>query len=334
MRLPPALAAAIEEQASRYPNAALARAAEELSDGYRGQAPRTLKLTSGLHRTAYLVTRAPATCAAARFVLREVVNRVGAPIRTLLDLGAGPGTAAWAAVDTLPEIEGITLIEQDAEFIRLGRELGAQSEHAALRAAEWLQADLRSTAEVPARDLVVLSYSLGELGATGQQVLHTAWRAARVALVVIEPGTPHGYTTVLQARTQLLAGGARIAAPCPHELECPMASIPGEWCHFAARVERSQHHRRAKSADLGYEDEKFSYIVVSKGEVTRAASRIVRHPIQRKGHITLELCTPAGLQKQVVAKSDREGFRRARKARWGDEWAAAGNGDTKIATRE
>lgn len=320
MRLPLALAAAIDEHASRYSNAALARAAEELSVGYRGQAPRALKLTSDLHRTAYLVTRAPATYAAARFVLQEVVNRVGAPSRTLLDLGAGPGTAAWAAVDTLPEIEGITLMEQDAEFIGFGKELAEQSEHQALRNAEWLQADLRSAAEVPAHDLVVLSYSLGELGATGQQVLHTAWRAARVALVVIEPGTPRGYTTVLQARTQLLAGGAKIAAPCPHALECPMASIPGEWCHFAARVERSQRHRRAKSADLGYEDEKFSYIVAAKAEARHASSRIVRHPVQRKGHITLELCMPAGLWKQVVTKSDREDFRRARKAGWGDEW--------------
>ena len=99
-----------------------------------------------------------------------------------------------------------------------------------------------------------------------------------------------------------------------------MASIPGEWCHFSARVERSQRHRQAKSADLGYEDEKFSYIVAAKTEVTRAASRIVRHPLQRKGHIQLELCTPVGLQKQVVTKSAREDFRRARKARWGDEW--------------
>jgi ribosomal protein RSM22 (predicted rRNA methylase) len=320
MRLPPALAAAIEEYASRYPQAALARAAEELSVGYRGQTPRAPQLTSDLHRAGYLVTRVPATYAAARLVFQEARNRVAAPLHNLLDLGAGPGTAAWAAVDTLPEVERVTLVELAAPFIALGKELAAQSEHPALRDAEWLQADLRSAEALPAHDLVALAYSLGELGTTAQHVLEAAWQAARVALVVIEPGTPRGYTTVLQARTQLLAGGAHIAAPCPHELECPMASLAGEWCHFAARVERSQRHRRAKSADLSYEDEKFSYMVAAKTEVTRAANRIVRHPLHRKGHIQLELCVPSGLKRQMVTKRDRENFRRARKARWGDDW--------------
>lgn len=320
MRLPPALAAAIEEQASRYPHAALARAAEELSVAYRGGVPRTPKLTSDLHRAAYLITRAPGTFAACRSVFAEVQTRVQAPIRSLLDLGAGPGTATWAAVEALPQIQRITLIERDSEFIRLGKELAAHSEHAALQSAEWLQADLRAMPEFPAHDLVVLSYSLGELGASAAQLLQAAWRAARVALALIEPGTPRGYATVLQARSHLLASGAALAAPCPHHAECPMASIPGEWCHFAARVERSQRHRQAKSANLGYEDEKFSYVAGAKTEVARASSRIVRHPLQRKGHIQLELCTPSGLQKQVVTKSDRENFRRARKADWGDEW--------------
>jgi ribosomal protein RSM22 (predicted rRNA methylase) len=320
VNLPRTLAVTIEQEVSRFESRALVRAAQELSLAYRGGSQPAMKLVrSGLHRAAYLVTRAPATYAAARSVFEEARNRIAAPIHSLLDLGSGPGTAAWAAVECFPALDRVTLVEQDTEFIRLGKDLAGQSEHPALRKAEWQQADLRSTPQLPPHDLVVLSYSLGELGATAP-ALTAAWRVVRAALVVIEPGTPRGYATILQARSQLIAAGAKIAAPCPHELECPMATMPGEWCHFAARVERSSLHRRAKSAELGYEDEKFSYIVAAKCDVTRSASRIVRHPVQRKGHIQLELCTPAGLRKQVVTKSDREGFRRARKAGWGDEW--------------
>jgi ribosomal protein RSM22 (predicted rRNA methylase) len=321
VNLPRTLAAAIEQEVSRFDSKALIRAAQELSLAYRGGSQTaTSPIRTDLHRAAYLLTRSPATYAALRAVFEEARPRIDAPLHSLLDLGSGPGTAAWAAVECFPALRQITMVEQDADFMRFGKELAAKSDHSVLQTAEWRKADLRAMSELPAHDLVVLSYSLGELAASAQQVLQAAWRAARVAVVVIEPGTPRGYATVLQARTEVITEGGWIAAPCPHHLECPMTTIPGEWCHFAARVQRSSLHRRAKSADLGYEDEKFSYVVGAKTEVTHAASRIVRHPIQRKGHITLELCTPAGLRKEVVTKSQREDFRRARKAGWGDAW--------------
>jgi ribosomal protein RSM22 (predicted rRNA methylase) len=45
----------------------------------------------------------------------------------------------------------------------------------------------------------------------------------------------------------------------------------------------------------------------------------VRHPYVEKGRITLTLCTAdAALVTTPIGRNDREGFRRARKARWGD----------------
>jgi len=46
----------------------------------------------------------------------------------------------------------------------------------------------------------------------------------------------------------------------------------------------------------------------------------VRHPRIEPGLIRLELCTRAGLSATLVRRSDRDRFRRARKAEWGDEW--------------
>ena len=35
------------------------------------------------------------------------------------------------------------------------------------------------------------------------------------------------------------------------------------WCHFAVRLARTSLHRDVKGARLGYEDEKYSFLVVS-----------------------------------------------------------------------
>lgn len=51
--------------------------------------------------------------------------------------------------------------------------------------------------------------------------------------------------------------------------------------------------------------------------------RIILAPLKRKGHVTLDLCTPSGtLERWVVPKSfSRQAYRDARKSRHGDLWA-------------
>ena len=114
-------------------------------------------------------------------------------------------------------------------------------------------------------DLVFLSYVLTELPeADLGKALDRLWDAARQALVIVEPGTPEGYALILKIRAHLLKAGARIAAACPHDLDCPLKDT-AQWCHMSARVERTSLHRKIKSdAALGYEDEKFSYLVATR----------------------------------------------------------------------
>lgn len=94
----------------------------------------------------------------------------------------------------------------------------------------------------------------------------------------------------------------------------------GDWCHFAQRVPRTSLHRRLKGGALAYEDEKFSHVVAAPHSATPAASRIVRHPQKRSGHIQLTLCTRHGLETTTVSRSHGEDYRQARQAEWGGPW--------------
>jgi len=191
----------------------------------------------------------------------------------------------------------------------------------AAAAGQWLPEaaimleDVARLKALPPHDLVIAAYSLGEIA---EPLAARLWQAARVALVAIEPGTPRGYALILKVREEFLEAGACMVAPCPAATPCPLAAP--DWCHFAARVERSSIHRRIKDAELGYEDEKFSYVAVARLAVDLPASRIIRRPRQRPGLIELETCAPAGVRTVRVPHRDREAFRAARKTTWGGAW--------------
>ena len=167
------------------------------------------------------------------------------------------------------------MVERDRGFAALGREiLDAAAPETAIA---WKQADLRSALTdlgSATFDLVLISYALGELLADVRaRVLDAAWRATSAdgALVIVEPGTPRHFQSVIDARDVAAAHGATIAAPCPHAAACPMAAA-GDWCHFSARVPRTQEHRRLKAGSLSYEDEKFSYLIATRSTVATAGA--------------------------------------------------------------
>ena len=314
VKFPEDLRRAIDEQVRQLPAAAMARAAAEISETYRKADFTTAPLKSLAHRLAYLQVRMPATYAACAHVFahtREVLPDF-APT-SLLDLGAGPGTATHAAVEHFPSLRKLSLVERDAELANIGRSLSAN-----LKEATWTIADLR-TFTPPTHDLILISYALGELTpAEAQRLVRAAWTASQL-LILIEPGTPKAFARMADLRKQLIADGATIAAPCPHERECPLLA-KGDWCHFAERLERTAEHRRIKGGSLGYEDEKFSYLAATRLPPPERSARIVRHPMIHSGYVQLQLCATDVLQRLTVTKSQKDIYRAARKAKWGDRW--------------
>jgi ribosomal protein RSM22 (predicted rRNA methylase) len=293
-------------------------AVEELIGAYRsGSPPPPALLGRPGAAAAYAVYRMAATSAAAGAALRETAAALpGWAPATLLDFGAGTGATAWAAAAAFPGL-AMTLLEPAVGALTTGRAVLA----ATGLAAGWRMWTVGDEVDASA-DLATAGYLLGELTEAQQAELLAAMTAAAPVVVLVEPGTPAGHRRILAARSALLAAGWHLAAPCPHELGCPLDRA-GEWCHFAVRVQRSAAHRRAKGADLAWEDEKYAYVAaVSTRDADRPPARIVRHPRQRKGLVTLDLCTVDGeVRREPVSKRQGEAYRRARKAGWGEGFA-------------
>lgn len=322
MRLPEYLTNAIAQFGSGDRPSALAVASRELTHRYKTASFSTPAIHSSADRSAYLAVRFPATFAVNVRVLSELRRLAPeAKVSSLLDLGAGPGTSLFAAAELFSDLASATLVEADPQWLRLGKQLAERSPNAAVRNAQWLQRDLRDAAEFALSDLIIISYALGEMASSAlEQVLPQAWNSAQKLLVLIEPGTKRGFAAINAARTVLIQQGAGILAPCTHREVCPMAAA-GDWCHFSQRLERTAEHRRIKGASLGYEDEKFSYLIATRLELRPAQARIVRHPQKHSGHIQLDLCTSRGrMEKTTITKSIKDTYKRARQAEWGDQW--------------
>lgn len=321
MQLSAALRHAIEAAANRFASSELKRASTTLSQRYQsGSFSGTQFIQTEIERCVYAATRMPATYAAARQVFSELKRRWPAgQFGSLLDLGAGTGAASWAAAEAFGELQQYTLFEQDRNLIRLGKELALSSTQEAFREAQWRQGYLQQVQDWPPHELVVSSYALGELEpALTARLVRAVWQATQQVLVIVEPGTMRGFATVRLLREQLIRLGGHLLAPCPHNQACPLPET--DWCHFAARVERSSLQRHLKAGTLGYEDEKFSYVIFAKQPVPPVAARVLRHPQRQPGFTQLKLCLPEGVQQLTVTKRDPAAWKRVRKLAWGEAW--------------
>ncbi len=318
MELPPRLRLAVDTALQRAPLSEIAAAAETLSQRYRGE------VRDGRHHLAdekaalaYLATRLPATYAAVHASLAAVAAALPDFVpSSMLDAGAGPGTALWAAVAFWPELEDALLLEASPVIRTWGERLSAEAGPPRIA---WRAADLRQPlGDAGPRDLVTLAYVLDELAPGDRDALvDRLWRATAGVLVIVEPGTPKGWQRILAARARLIAGGAHIAAPCPHTFACPLAAP--DWCHFAARVARSRIHRLAKGADVPWEDEKFIYLAASRAPASAPAARIVAPTEPASGRVRLKLCqTDGSATHRLVTRREGDTFKRARRSGWGD----------------
>jgi ribosomal protein RSM22 (predicted rRNA methylase) len=314
--LPAELKAALEAKLHGLSRSDAAERSARISETYRGGGGSTA-IRSETDALAYALARMPATYAAVTASLNALCEvRPDFAPKNLLDIGAGPGTATWAAAEALPSLADFTAIDTNAALRRLALDLFDKSSR--LSDVRCTPGDARAAlAGTEVADLVIASYLIGEIDDTGRAALaDQMWAKTRDTLLIVEPGTPAGYARIIALRAQLIALGAHVAAPCPHDGECPL--VAPDWCHFTQRLPRSRTHKALKDAELPFEDEKFAYVALTRMPVARGPARVLAQPEVGKVEVTAKLCTPGGLAIAKVPRRAKEDYARARRWRWGD----------------
>lgn len=311
MTLPATFQGAIAAWLAENASGSLRRDSAALSATYRAGGH-----SSAIDLASYLVARLPATYAAVAHVLAEAAAlRPGFQPANLIDAGSGPGTASWAAVQAWPGLQDITFLDNAPAFLKLARSLAAAAPDPLGRATA-VEGSIETLPPDAGADLVVAAYALAEipLGRTASAAARL-WAASRGLLVIVEPGTPAGFARIRLAREVLLGQGAVPVAPCTHGQACPISG--DDWCHFSVRLPRSRAHMHAKGGSVPFEDERFSYLVLSREGAPPNGARIIAPPHHGKPGSTFRVCAAGAISALHVASRDRAAYKQARKLEWG-----------------
>ena len=291
------------------------KARENLTFKYKSNLKHENKIVNSENEIlAYLLSRMPATFA----VTNNVFSRADlSSCESILDLGSGPGTVGFAAIENIDNLKKMTFVELERNFIEKIKLLSAFSDNDILKNSDKFQRDILNINDIANHDLVTISYVLNELSSKKQdELINKIWQKADKFIVIIETGTPEGYKNIIKARTKLIELGGFVIAPCPHNNQCPL--VGNDWCHFSQRIERTSYQKYLKEGSESFEDEKFSYIIVAKEFLDQSSnSRIIRHPQIHKGHLDLELCTNDGIKNTTFSKKDAD-YKAVKKLSWGD----------------
>src|SRR5262245_35278975 len=130
MELPPLLRHAIDRALDGIALTDLAAAAASLSQRYRDERhDGRFHVASRRDALAYIAVRMPATYAAVRASFDAIADaRADFAPKTILDIGSGPATALWAAVDRWPALTDALLVEASPVLRACGEELAEEAE--------------------------------------------------------------------------------------------------------------------------------------------------------------------------------------------------------------
>ena len=314
--LPAELKAALDARLKGFSRNEAAERAAAISKTYR-DGGGSGAIRSEPDALAYALARMPATYAAVTASLNALVHiRPDFAPKSLLDIGAGPGTASWAAAETFSSLQDFKLLDANDALRKLALDLVSESYR--LRNIAYERGEARNTLiRAEAADFVIASYMIGEIAEAEQKALaELMWEKTGDTLLAVEPGTPAGYARIIALRERLIAAGAHVAVPCPHDGKCPL--VAPDWCHFTQRLRRSRAHKQVKGAELPFEDEKFAYVALTRSPVVARPSRLLAQPVVSKVEVTAKLCTPDGLVLARIPRRAKTDYAVARRWRWGD----------------
>lgn len=305
-----------EEIGDQYSLKELKKSSAQITNLYKNDSGKGKKLVSDkMDVYTYLLVRFPATYMAISRVLEICSSIFDDEIQSILDVGAGMGTATIAISRYLKKDAKFTLLEREDSMIELGNKLFEMTDENFNYRYE--KCDYSTYSFDNKYDLVIASYTLNELNEQDRiNVVNKLWNATNKYLIIIEPGTKEGYNQIIKEREFILSAGGKIIAPCGTNNKCPLPN--DDWCHFVVRVPRSKIHKTIKEAEVPFEDEKFSFVAFSKEREFELKNRILRHPIIRPGNVSIKYCSQDGIKEKVLSKKDGEYYKTAKKLKTGD----------------
>ena len=263
-----------------------ARAVLELHEGLVGDRALARPETyAGRHLGAYLLWWWPQTYAKVQAAL-AMVRLPPAP--RILDVGSGPGPAAFAALDLLGG--EATCFDPGEDALGEARALGIA----------------RTTRTLPdeAFDLTLAANVLSEVEDPLALV-----RRLRGTVAIVEPALRETGRALLSLRDALLREGWFALAPCFTQAPCPALASAKDWCTAEARWDPPPFFRRLADATRLRADEVLSFAPLVLSRVAPDAQpgvwRVVGVAPPEKGKKRVWICGAEGRLPLVRLDRDR-----------------------------
>lgn len=261
----------------------------KLSDYFNKRLGATPWKQSGMPE-AYMAYFFPLNYLRLQYVLGEA-GRLQFPMRSILDIGSGPGVAHAALLDL--GYQGEYQASEPAE--------AARSLHSDWCKAQGEQRNIfvetgKLSAEMVRGKTLLLSYVVNELDAFPE-----AWFEAE-SLIILEPSTRDQGRKLMELRSQLIEQGFSIWAPCTHQHLCPLLTeSKNDWCHQRIHTERPEYLQKLEAKmQIRNDTLTFSYLLASR--------RLAPAYSERTGRIIGDTLYENGKTRQAFCRGPKREF--------------------------
>lgn len=264
----------------------------------------------------YSSIRMRATYAASSFALNKINDT---SIKSVLDVGMGSGAATIAVLKLFNEAQ-IDAIEIEKSMQDVARTIIGKINNEYLQKVNFINCDALNYKIDKKYDLIIASYFFNELKQEDRNALFRKLIAStNKYLVIVEPGTPNNHRELMEIKEIAKDYNINLISPCKMS-NCPLLE-GDDWCHFLVRINRSTIHKTLKGGALGYEDEKFTYLVFAKHDNNDAKQNIIiRRPEYLKSRVKIKTCSYNGVQTNIITKSEKDRYKTIKKLEIGDEF--------------
>ncbi|MGR3178653.1 MAG: small ribosomal subunit Rsm22 family protein [Candidatus Anammoxibacter sp.] len=296
---------------------------EELLYAYESPADRNTSVNDSSLAALYMIARGKSIVGVMGKIIRQNLDFFN-DVESVVDFGGGPGTFLFA-ISKFKTLTKYTNIEWSDAFIGVMNVLveeflSSLTPHTRVDSIRRDYLALESQ-DIPTNDLCVFSYTFCECDNFLDSISSLVANSNKV--LIIEPGTSLGFNNIIQAKDILIEKGFSAIAPCTTANGfCTLRNSESDWCHFIARLDRSRIQKHLKKGMLGYEDEKYSYLLMSKYPIPSDGKRIISRPNNSKLRVSFDICSEKNNHIVITKRENKDKFKIAKKSIRGDLYSA------------